>query len=541
MMRGLRAALFVALVLGAHAAAAGSAGAKATPTECIQRLSDAASKCSSCLNRANKVAYQRLDRLFGARSNIRLDVGRFFHLAVGFSQDTVHAPGSCCEAAAQVFSAQFQADCACLPEVVEHTKHFDKELFDYYHEFLSASCPLEGSQAWQSCGLANNMFITKVTEAALPIPAWVEAGIGSVAGVAASMPIVGKRRMQEGAPPADGAPVPPADGAPVPPADGAPVPAPAPEAGGDVASGEGTCSAGTGVRVALNNASAPFYFLCPAGRGYCDAGKCVYGRTAPAPRGEWAVCQPLTGCDDGAAGAGAAADDGSGCFPAAATVRVAPGGDRRRMDELRIGDRVLAAGPGGALEYQDVYFFGHRDGAAAASFVRLELEGGSSALELTPDHFVPVLPAGGGSGALGAARMTYARDVAPGDVLLIADGAGGLRPAAVSGAGAVRRRGLFNPYTLGGSVLVDGVLASAHSSWLVDGPAAALGASHAVPALLQALFAPLRALYWAAGPEAMEAVGGALAAAGLRLQAALVGSSSSSAPPPPQRPPRRRC
>jgi hypothetical protein len=50
---------------------------------------------------------------------------------VGFSQDAVKTPEACCAAAAKVFDPKFQADCACLPDVIQHTKHFDKELFDY--------------------------------------------------------------------------------------------------------------------------------------------------------------------------------------------------------------------------------------------------------------------------------------------------------------------------------------------------------------------------------------------------------------------------
>lgn len=37
----------------------------------------------------------------------------------------------CCKTAVLVFSQKFQEECACLPEVVQHTEHFDKELIDY--------------------------------------------------------------------------------------------------------------------------------------------------------------------------------------------------------------------------------------------------------------------------------------------------------------------------------------------------------------------------------------------------------------------------
>lgn len=55
------------------------------------------------------------------------------------------APDACCQAAAEVFNQQFQTDCACLPEVVEYTKWFDKELVDYC-EWCSG--PLGPTKGW---------------------------------------------------------------------------------------------------------------------------------------------------------------------------------------------------------------------------------------------------------------------------------------------------------------------------------------------------------------------------------------------------------
>jgi len=215
-----------------------------------------------------------------------------------------------------------------------------------------------------------------------------------------------------------------------------------------------------------------------------------------------------------------------------------PGGVTKRMEDLRVGDKVLAATPEGQLEFQDVYFFGHRASGVKAAFVRLDLDDYASdaaaapALELTPDHFVPVITDGAASDLLRSARMTYARDVRAGDKLLIA-AAGGerLRVASVAGVSYVRRAGLFNPYTLGGTIVVDGVLASAHSSWLVDGVAAALGLTHRLPAGFQLAFAPLRALYATAGPDFMQAFGDALAATALRLEAALLAHRPAAVAP----------
>jgi len=99
----------------------------------VQKLTAASAECSSCLNRANKVAYTRLDHVFGARGNgaFRLDAPRFFHTAVVLTKDTVKVPEACCKVAAEVLSQKFQDNCACRPEVVQYTKWFDKELMDY--------------------------------------------------------------------------------------------------------------------------------------------------------------------------------------------------------------------------------------------------------------------------------------------------------------------------------------------------------------------------------------------------------------------------
>ena len=64
----------------------------------------------------------------------------------------------------------------------------------------------------------------------------------------------------------------------------------------------------------------------------------------------------------------------------------------------------------------------------------------------------------------------YAKDVAVGDELYYFDGAA-LETSRVRATAEVTKSGLFNPYTLSGSIVVDGVAASCHSSWILDGVA----------------------------------------------------------------------
>jgi hypothetical protein len=62
--------------------------------------------------------------------------------------------------------------------------------------------------------------------------------------------------------------------------------------------------------------------------------------------------------------------------------------------------------------------------------------------------------------------------------------------------------GLYNPYTLAGTILVNQVLASSHSRWFADAAADALGLpTRWLPALYQAALAPARALYRLLGPQ----------------------------------------
>ena len=46
-------------------------------------------------------------------------------------------------------------------------------------------------------------------------------------------------------------------------------------------------------------------------------------------------------------------------------------------------------------------------------------------------------------------------------------------------------RGLYNPITLSGSIIVDGVAVSVHSDWFLDASASAAGMTHMLPAAYQ--------------------------------------------------------
>lgn len=113
----------------------------------------------------------------------------------------------------------------------------------------------------------------------------------------------------------------------------------------------------------------------------------------------------------------------------------------------------------------------------------IEIETGIRSLTLTPDHFVPV--------ALDAKAtwpqhmMKRARDVVAGMHVFLPGSEDSVKPMFVKAVRNKIMRGAFNPYTLGGTVVVDGVVASAHSSWLLDPVLDAFHATHLIPSTYQ--------------------------------------------------------
>uniref|UniRef100_A0A7S0T5B9 Hint domain-containing protein n=1 Tax=Erythrolobus madagascarensis TaxID=708628 RepID=A0A7S0T5B9_9RHOD len=136
---------------------------------------------------------------------------------------------------------------------------------------------------------------------------------------------------------------------------------------------------------------------------------------------------------------------GGDCFASDATVELSDG-EFKRMDELDVGD-VVRVSP---TDFSPVYFWGHKDADSTSShFVELELESGRT-LTLSNNHMVYAND-----------KLVRTRDVVVGDQMI----------DAVQGASAVTKirsnmakRGLFNPHTIHGDIVVDGVLASTYTS-----------------------------------------------------------------------------
>ncbi|KAL4436822.1 hypothetical protein ABPG75_003961 [Micractinium tetrahymenae] len=193
------------------------------------------------------------------------------------------------------------------------------------------------------------------------------------------------------------------------------------------------------------------------------------------------------------------------CFPAGATVE-AQGRGRLRMDQLQVGHRVLSMDAQGRQSYQEVIFFGHKEasspGVVTVLTVRAPAPPGDNSsaagvvrtLRLTGRHFVPTLtPAGG-------LRHKYAADVALGDRVLVLGDDGESAVGEVVAKQQDVDVGLHNPYTTDGRLVVDGVLASAHSDFLLDDITPAR-LRYLLPLVYQAAFKPLAWAYRLLGPQ----------------------------------------
>jgi len=135
------------------------------------------------------------------------------------------------------------------------------------------------------------------------------------------------------------------------------------------------------------------------------------------------------------------------CFSPEATA-VVYGKGKVKMQNLSVGDSVLVA-PG---VYDEVYTIDHHSTTALVDFVVLHTENSKEKpLEITARHMVYT---SGKESPIPAGSITTS------DYIATIDG-----PAKVQKISVVTRRGLVNPLTSTGRIVVDGILASTYSSF----------------------------------------------------------------------------
>lgn len=154
-------------------------------------------------------------------------------------------------------------------------------------------------------------------------------------------------------------------------------------------------------------------------------------------------------------------DDSPACFPGSATVYV-EGRGQVNMDKLKLGDRVL----GGDGQFTNVFMFTHKLQDIKKNFVTLSTLSGKT-LSLTKGHYITV------NGAFVAAE-----EVQVGSTVTLADGT----IDSVERISSATLRGLYNPQTIRGDIVVDGILCSTYTTAIE-------------PNLAHAILAPFRAMF----------------------------------------------
>ncbi len=136
---------------------------------------------------------------------------------------------------------------------------------------------------------------------------------------------------------------------------------------------------------------------------------------------------------------------------------------------------------------------------SSAPYVELALASGRS-LTLSPRHFIPV--AAGPASAWADHVAKGANEIAVGDIVWSRADDGRMVPDEVAAVRTTVAVGAYNPLTMNGTIVVDGVVASAHSDWFLDGVVSA----DAQTKVYQAILAPVRVAYRALGPARMETI-----------------------------------
>lgn len=231
---------------------------------------------------------------------------------------------------------------------------------------------------------------------------------------------------------------------------------------------------------------------------------------------------------------GTGGTDDSGCFPASSLVTVRKcqtwsfGGrvcssygplQEVPLSALEVGDSMLTIASDGSIVLETVYLFTHKDSQKISTFVELATASGQ-VIRLTRRHFIPRCIGTSPRAECDVRVMVAAEDLQVGDMVGVLNNVNGTKALKGSCIVAVARVvdvGLYAPLTTGGMVVVDSVVASAHSDFVLD----AIGVSPAWQhSLYQAASALARGVYhvvgaktaaWLAEPHGLALTDGVMA------------------------------
>ncbi|XP_046325551.2 immune-associated nucleotide-binding protein 6-like isoform X2 [Haliotis rufescens] len=141
------------------------------------------------------------------------------------------------------------------------------------------------------------------------------------------------------------------------------------------------------------------------------------------------------------------------CFPGRSIVITADAG-RICIKDLTVGQNVLTFGLKGQRIWTEVYLFGHKLECYCSTFVCLKTK--SHVLKLSPKHHVYVVTSGG-------LQTMYAQDVRVNHWLPVLDKGGQYQTnEQVTDIWLSEEEGIYAPFTMTGTIVVDGVLTSCY-------------------------------------------------------------------------------
>ncbi|XP_071114325.1 uncharacterized protein [Haliotis cracherodii] len=153
-----------------------------------------------------------------------------------------------------------------------------------------------------------------------------------------------------------------------------------------------------------------------------------------------------------------AEENGAGCFPADARVTIATG-ETITLSNLQIGQKVLVSLGRTGYDFSTVYLFGHLQEASVANFINIETE--NHTITLSPDHYLYTRKKQ-------CWVQTKAEDVTTGDILLTEHG-DVMKEEKVTRISTSLEKGLYAPFTMTGTIVVNGVLASCYVNCISPG------------------------------------------------------------------------
>lgn len=167
--------------------------------------------------------------------------------------------------------------------------------------------------------------------------------------------------------------------------------------------------------------------------------------------------------------------EGAECFPGDVVVDVE--GGSKFMRDVVVGDKVRV----GKNEFSEVFMFTHKIQDGSFEFVKIETESGNT-LHLSKGHYLYV-----------NSQLMAAKSVVAGDNVQLASG----MMTKVASVSCEHREGLYNPQTMHGDIVVNGILASTYTTAVE-------------PSVAHKLLAPMRFVYshFGIASSALESGGG---------------------------------